>query len=181
MAPPKSASADCIGLCHPLLFADDTKCFKTISRWSDISTLNQLSTCSCLLFNESKSVHLQFWKQFVWPLQRFRYQNLIKSQFLNLYYETISAKVYKMLRLPSRSFVTHTSIIKEKLYMLDPSLHSYCLLIWQPFLHIMIFCLSRRFREEQLNSYILNNYNSSHLIQLTKALPIICICLTLMT
>ena len=124
---------DCIGSSHSLLFADDTKCFKTISRCSDISLLqqdlNQLSiwsTMNCLLFNGNKSVHLHFWKQFglhqyningktVTIADQHKDLGIIISSNLtfSLYYETISAKAYKMLGLLCRAFETHSTIVKK--------------------------------------------------------------------
>ena len=184
---------DCIGSSHSLLFADDTKCFKTISRCSDISLLqqdlNQLSiwsTINCLLFNGSKSVHLHFWKQFglhqyningktVTTADQHKDLGIIISSNLtfSLHYKTISAKAYKMLGLLRRAFETHSTIVKKKLYLsLVRSQLTYCSQIWRPFLHKDILFIEKI--QRRATKYILNDYNSSYkmrLIQL-KLLPL---------
>ena len=64
-----------------------------------------------------------------------------------------------MLWLLCRTFVTHTMIVKKKLYvylslLIIRSQLTYCLQIWWPF-YVKIFYLSRRFREERLNIYLM--------------------------
>ena len=184
---------DCIGSSRSLLFADDTKCFRTISRCSDISLLqqdlNQLSiwsTINCLLFNGNKSVHLHFWKQFgvhqyningktVTTADQHKDLGIIISSNLtfSLHYETISAKAYKMLGLLRRAFETHSTIVKKKLYLsLVRSQLTYCSQIWRPFLHKDILFIEKI--QRRATKYILNGYTSSYkmrLIQL-KLLPL---------
>ena len=183
----------CIGSSRPLLFADDTKCFKTISRCSDISSLqqdlNQLSiwsTTNCLLFNESKSTHLHFWNQFgthqyningkaVTTSDQHKDLGIFISSNLNfsLHHETVSSKAYRMLGLLRRTFVTHSTIVKKKLYLsLIRSQLTYCSQIWRPFLRKDILFIERI--QRRATKYILNDYNSSYksrLIQL-KLLPL---------
>ena len=167
----------CIGSNRPLLFADDTKCFKTISRCSDISSLQQdlnqpsiWSTTNCLLFNESKLIHLHFWKQFgihqnningktVTTADQHKDLGIIISSNLNfsLHHETISAKAYRMLKLLRRTFVTHTTIVKKKLYLsLIRSQLTYCSQIWQPFLCKDILFIEKI--QRRANKYIPNDF-----------------------
>jgi len=183
---------DCITAGRALLFANDTKCFKTISSSSDILSfqqdLNQLSSWSSinyLLFNQSKSL---FWKQFVLhdyaindnvittsTADYYKDLGITISSNLNfsLHYETISAKAYRMLGLLCRTFVTQSTTVKKKLYLsLIRSQLTYCSQVWRPFLRKDILFIERI--QRRATKYILNDNVSSYkscLIQL-KLLPL---------
>ena len=78
-----------------------------------------------------------------------------------------------MLGLLRRTFVTHSTIVKKKLYLsLIRSQLTYCSQIWQPFLRKDILFIEKI--QRRATKYILNDYNSSYksrLIQL-KLLPL---------
>ena len=78
-----------------------------------------------------------------------------------------------MLGLLRRTFVTHSTIVKKKLYLsLIRSQLTYCSQIWRPFLRKDILFIEKI--QRRATKYILNDYNSSYksrLIQL-KLLPL---------
>ena len=91
----------------------------------------------------------------------------------SLHHETVSSKAYRMLGLLHRTFVTHSTIVKKKLYLsLIRSRLTYCSQIWRPFLRKDILFIKKI--QRRATKYILNDYNSSYksrLIQL-KLLPL---------
>ena len=123
----------CVTSGIPLMFADDTKCFKTISHYNDIHSLqedlNQLflwSNAEHLLFNEIKSIHLHFWKQFgshkytlngkeIKNSDHYKDLGIIITTDLSftLHYEAVAAKAYRMLGLLRRTFATDSIIVKK--------------------------------------------------------------------
>ena len=120
--------------------------------------MNQLSiwsTTNCLLFNESKSTHIHFWNQFgthqyningkaVTTSDQHKDLGIFISSNLNfsLHHETVSSKAYRMLGLLRTTFVTHSTIVKKKLYLsLIRSQLTYCSQIWRPFLRYSNLCI----------------------------------------
>ena len=92
------------------------------------------------------------------PLLTNKDLGIIISSNLNfsLHHETISSKAYRRLGLLCRTLVTHTTIMKKKLYLsLIRSQLTYCSQIWRPFLRKDILFIEKI--QRRATKYILND------------------------
>ena len=167
-----------------VLFADDTKCFKTIRNnldssalQNDLDSLHQWSI-SNIAFNEAKIMHLRFnstvrdqilTKYFLnnQPLaQRASQRDLgvIISDDLSwsLHHSTIISKALKTLGLIRRTFGSSTSFkVRKILYLaLVRSQLTYCSSIWRPRYLKDILLLESV--QRRATKWILNDYESNY-------------------
>ena len=182
-----------INYSHILEFADDTKCFKNISNYSDqnclqedINALATWSGTSDLKFNLNKSVHLSFkakvvtsYTMFDSPIPHSDFHKdlgIILSDDLswNKHYSLITARAYKVLGLIRRTFGSgHHVTTMIKLYTsLVRSQLLYCTPLWRPHLLKDINNIERI--QRRATKYILNDYESSYRTRLLnlKLLPL---------
>ena len=138
---------DCAVSSIILLFADDTKCFKTVGNLidsdqlqRDIDSLYKLSFVWNLSFNLSKCVHMSFKPKLqttyninlsaITRADTHRDLGILVSSNLSSepHYQYIIAKVYKLLGLLRRTFSTHNIISsKKQLYIYPLFTPSYCI------------------------------------------------------
>jgi len=176
-----------------LLFADDTKCFKTITDVNDshelqkdLNILDGWSISSDLLFNLTKNLFMSFKPHLttsysignssIPKVSTHRDLGIIISSDLDWepHHKYIISKAYKMLGLLRRSFSTNiTTISKKQLYIsLVRSQLMFCSLLWKPYLLKDIRQLEQL--QRRATKYILNDYSSnykSRLLEL-KILPL---------
>ena len=179
----------------PLLFADDTKCLKTIRDLSDsqllqsdIDSLSEWSNTWLLPFNPSKCVILRFFSSspdltpaYYLDNTPISISNLQKDLGVTIssdlswsqHYSNISSKAYKILGLLRRSFNSTNSVqTKKMLYLsLIKSRITYASQLWRPHKKKDIEILERV--QRRATKFILQDYNSdykSRLISL-KLLP----------
>lgn len=178
---PNALSSAC-----PYIFADDTKCLKTIRSKEDITLLQRdldsmsnWSLASDLLFNESKCVHLPFWRsdphEYCLNGKVVKTSDCIKDLGLMLtsdlnwskHYQYISSRAYKILGLLRRTFTTESVIARKKLFIsLVRSQLLYCSQVWRPQLIKDIVLLERI--QKRATKYILNDYSSPYKCRLIK-------------
>ena len=171
-----------------LMFADDTKCYKTIAQPSDstqlqhdINSLCRWGTESNLNFNHSKTVQLSFKSQIVSStytigssiikiVDKHRDLGVILSSNLSWepHYQHITSKAYKLLGLLRRSFSSNIPTnCKKQLYIsLIRSHFMYCSVIWRPCLIKHIQLIERV--QRRATKYILNDYISDYKSRLIK-------------
>ena len=168
---------NCVSSSVPYHFADDTKCLKVMSNPTDIQCLQQdlnnlsnWSDINKLLFNESKSTHLHFGKEFsshtyILNVSIITSESCIKDLGVYLstninfihHYEKIIAGAYKTLGLLRQTFTTQCPNAKKQLYlMLVRSQLIYCSQLWRPFLIKDIMILERV--QRRATKFILNDY-----------------------
>ena len=180
----------------PYIFADNTKCLKTIKApvdscllQLDLDNLSEWSQSSNLSFNQNKFVHIQFWKTGttshdyyingtkIITQESTKDLGIILSNNLDWsgHYCSIIAKA-KILGLLRRCFKTNSIDTKRKLYISLVRLHLlYCSPIWRPHKIKDILLLERV--QRHATKYILNDYTSSYKSRLTKLnlLPLMCV------
>ena len=175
------------------LFADDTKCLKTISNptdaiqlQDDINSLNYWSEQWNLLFNPTKIVQISFKSNLqtsytigtslITKVESHKDLGIILSSNLtwDAHYDHIIAKAYNILGLLRRTFSPQNyTRSKKQLYIsLVRSQLLYCSILWKPHFikHIQQFERVQR----RATKYILNDFISdykSRLIQ-TQLLPL---------
>ena len=164
-----------------LKFADDMKCFMTIScdedcikLQQDVDSIIHQTFLSNLTINFTKCVHVPFKST-----SNTRY--LISSTEINCqetqkdlgvivssdlkwsnHYNSIISKAYKSLALIRRTFCSnHYPSVKLHLYitLVRPHL-TYCSQLWRPYLIKDILCFERI--QRRATKHILNNYNISY-------------------
>ena len=165
------------------IFADDTKCSKSIMSDSDhqllqedLNSLSQWSREWKLLFNESKFRLLQFRSSAVRSVRTYNIcgQNIEPStchKDLGIlltdlltweeHYNYISSRAYKQLGLLKRTFPTVHVSAKKNLYLsLVRSQLTYCSPVWRPQLLKHISFLEKVQRRS--TKYILNDFESDY-------------------
>ena len=165
------------------IFADDTKCSKSIMSNSDhkllqedLNSLSQWSREWKLLFNESKFRLLQFRSSAVRSVHTYNIcgQNIEPStchKDLGIlltdlltweeHYNYISSRAYKQLGLLKRTFPTVHVSAKKNLYLsLVRSQLTYCSPVWRPQLLKHISFLEKVQRRS--TKYILNDFESDY-------------------
>ena len=181
----------------PYMFADDTKCLKTIKApvdycllQIDLDNLSDWSQSSDLPFNQNKFVHIHFWKTGTTSYDYYingtkittqestKDLGIILSNNLDWsgHYRSITAKAYKILGLLRRCFKIDAIDAKRKLYISLVRSHLlYCSPIWRP--HKIKDILLLEHVQRRATKYILNDYTSSYKSRLTKLnlLPLMCI------
>ena len=166
-----------------LLFADDTKCVKTISKFSDCTNLqNDLNSLynwslSNIAFNREKSVLLRFStrrchitadyfmdNQQIVSKEHHRDLGVIISNDLSwsVHYSLIVSKAYRMLGLLRRTFSSLNSIkTRRALYLtMVRSQLTYCSTIWRP--HLLKDIVLLETVQRRATKWILNDYNSDY-------------------
>ena len=175
------------------LFADDTKCLKTISDpadtiqlQDDINSLSHWSEQWSLLFNPTKIVQISFkpnlqtsytiGTSLITKVESHKDLGIILSSNLtwDAHYNHIIAKAYSILGLLRRTFSlqNHTKSKKQLYISLVRSQLQYCSILWKPYLIKHIQQLGRV--QRRATKYILNDFTSdykSRLIQ-TQLLPL---------
>ena len=170
-----------------LKFADDTKCFKSITDHSDqtalqedINALITWSSASHLKFNLNKSVHLVFKSKIPTSYTMFdtsishtdshKDLGLVLSEDLSWskHYNFITARAYKVLGLIRRTFSSsHCPNTVLKLYIsLVRSQLFYCTQLWRPHLLKDIDNIERI--QRRATKFILQDYTSSYKTRLLK-------------
>jgi len=176
---PTSASSSKI-----FLFADDTKCLKTVNTYSDClslqSDLHNLTMWSqrwSLNFNAAKCALLQFSSgsssiafnytinnNLISAQEHQRDLGVIMSSDLSWkeHMLTISSRAYRTLSLIRRSFSAgHSPQTKRLLYLsLVRSQLTYCSQIWRP--HLLKDILALEQIQRRATKYILNDYSSDY-------------------
>lgn len=172
-----------------LLFADDTKCFRTINDPSDsillqhdIDSLIGWSIEWHLKFNPSKTIQLSFKSKIpttytIESIPITKVENhcdlgimLSSSLSWEIHLKHIVSKAYKMLGLLRRSFSTSIPVNSKKhLYIsLIRSQFMYCSVLWKPYLVKHIQLIERV--QRRATKYILNDYISDYKSRLHKLL-----------
>ena len=174
------------------LFADDTKCLKTISDpadsiklQDDIDSLNHWSEKWSLLFNHTKVVHISSRSHLptsytigtssITKVESHKDLGITLSSNLSwdAHYDHIIAKAYSILGLlrrvfspqnPTRSKNNYISLVRSQLL--------YCSILWKP--HFIKYIQKFERVQRRATKYILNDFTSdykSHLIH-TQLLPL---------
>ena len=177
---------------HLLQFADDTKCFKSVSSISDQALLQDDLNTLChwaisvqLEFNLSKCTQVTFKPSPATSSLATSYDMLHCSLSCNdtckdlglivsnditrdKHYEYVIARAYKILGLIRRTFsVSHCSLAKAKLYTtLVRSQLTYCTQLWRP--HLMKDILNIERVQRCATKYVLNDYVSDYKTRLLK-------------
>ena len=166
------------------MFADDTKCHRSVSSTSDCyslqNDLQQLSKWSQdwnMFFNDNKCVLLRFSPKPTHSTFHYTINNstisiqehhrdlgvIMSNNFTwNAHYIFISAQAYKILGLIRRSFCTgHHSRTKKILYLsLVRSKLIYCSQIWRP--HLLKDIITLEKIQRRATKYLLNDFSSSY-------------------
>ena len=171
------------------LFADDTKCLKSINSpedvvkfQSDICNVSYWSSNWNLPFNDAKFVHMRFWESFHDNHSEYTINNKFIEQksfhkdlgitFTNdlnwaKHISTICAKAYQTLGLLRRTFKTNCVEAKKQLYIsLVRSQVLYCSQLWRPQLLKDIQSLERI--QRRATKFILNNYSLPYKLRLEQ-------------
>ena len=180
----------CLTSAIPFIYADDTKCVKSISTVDDIHSLQEdldrVFHWSCntqLFFNESKFAHICFWSKPIFndfsvyhinnkaisKVDSIKDLGIILSSNMNwdCHYKQIINKAYKVLGLLRRNFSTDSIIAKKHLYIsIVRSQLLYCSQVWRPYLIKDILLFERI--QRRATKYILNDYTSSYKSRLLK-------------
>ena len=167
-----------------LMFADDTKCLKSIVSYtdcsllqSDLCILHRWSSTRNIAFNKAKSCLLRFRNsechigssyflddQEISPSENHRDLGVIVSSDLtwSAHYDKIVSNAYKTLGLIRRTFGSSASIeTKRLLYIhLIRSQLTYCSCVWRPFLIKDISLLESV--QRRATKWILNDYKSDY-------------------
>ena len=172
---------DIIKFCLLFLFADDTKCIKTISSpldslklQEDLNNLNFWSTHWNLLFGLSKIFLLSFKRKSptsynigtsqISCVDTYKDLGIMLSSDLSwdAHYNHIISKSYQVLGLLRRSFSLQNYVqAKSRLYTsLVRSQFFYCSVIWKPHLIKHIQQLERV--QRRATKYILNDYSTDY-------------------
>lgn len=185
-----------VSSCKPLMFADDTKCFKSIKDrsdsqllQSDINSLAQWSNTWLLPFNFSKCVVLHFFPSSSDVLPVYYLDNapistsnthrdlgvtISTDLSWSQHYSNITTQAYKILGLLRRSFNATNSIhTKRTLYLsLVKSRITYASQLWRPHKKKDILLLERV--QRRATKFILNDYKSNYKCRLLslKLLPL---------
>ena len=170
-----------------LQFADDTKCFKSISSISDqaflqddLNTLCSWATSLQLKFNLSKCTQVSFESGLPTSYDMLQSALLCTDIYRDLglmvsndltwdkHYEYIIARAYKILGLIRRTFsMSHYPLAKAKLYTtLVRSQLIYCTQLWRP--HLIKDILNIERVQRRATKYILNDYVSNYKTRLLK-------------
>lgn len=170
------------------IFADDTKCLKSIHNpddvyllQEDINALLQWSIQSNLIFSSPKCAILHFWGN---PSEYCDYyldnikidgKDTIKDLGILIttdltwttHHNQIVSKAYRVLGLIRRSFSTNIIEIKKQLYLSLVRSHLvYCSVLWRPYQIKDILLLERV--QRRATKYILNDYKSNYRSRLEK-------------
>ena len=171
-----------------LLFADDTKCCRSISSFSDTillqNDINSLLTWSHNSFNLSKTLMLRFTNRSTniidatYSLDGSPIQSVTSCKDIGLtvssdllwtqHYNNITAKAYRQLGLIRRTFNSSISVnAKKRLYIsLVRSQLTYCSQIWRPQLIRDIKALGKV--QRRATKFILNDFTSDYKTRLTR-------------
>ena len=175
------------------LFADDTKCLKTISDpadsiklQDDIDSLNHWSEKWSLLFNHTKVVQISFRSHLptsytigtssITKVESHKDLGITLSSNLSwdAHYDHIIAKAYSILGLLRRTFSPQNPArSKKQLYIsLVRSQLLYCSILWKP--HFIKYIQQFERVQRRATKYILNDFTSDYKSRLihTQLLPL---------
>jgi len=175
------------------IFADDTKCLKTITSFNDssdlqidLNLLHEWKTDTNLLFNLAKTFFMSFKPHFsttysigstnISKVCKHKDLGIVISSDLNWerHYNSVLAKAYKMLGLLRSSFSTKITVqSKKQLYVsLVRSKLSFCLVLLKPYLLKDVKLLEQL--QRRATKCILNDYTSDykHQLKTLKILPL---------
>ena len=173
-----------------LLFADDTKCFKSIKAPSDTSHLqNDIDAIYTwgklwkMHFNETKCVHVRFLPSFgpsppptyyinltaITSSDQHKDLGIIFSSDLSFsnHYHHISSKANKTLGIIRRAFKTSSIPAKKKLYLsLVRSQLTYCSPVWHP--HLLKDIVALELIQRRATKYITGNFSTDYKSRLSS-------------
>ena len=173
----------CVSHSVPLMFADDTKCFRSIASSSDchflqhdLLSLEEWSQTWELFFNVDKFAHLSFHpsssissnyvidNKVIGQHSSHRDLGIIMTSDLSWseQYEMMASKAYRSLGLLRRHFSRHiSSAAKKSLYVsLVRSRLTYCSVIWRP--HLIKDILKLEGIQRRSTRFILNDNVSGY-------------------